>query len=1312
MKGKRILSAVLSAALLLQLSPLAVFAEDTSLLPVTAQTVQTEPAPEETAVPMAAPTPEPTAEPTAAPAEEETPAPEPSAEPTAAPDPAAEVQAMIDALPNEVTEDNAEAVEQALTDIDDAKESLTDDELAGLDFARYDAAANALLALLGEAATDEVETLDAYQEPTKDGKGYYQIYDESNLRWFAQAVNGGKKSINARLMNDITVDKNTQWTPIGTNDNRFKGTFDGHGHTISGMTCTDTSKNYVGLVGYADDATIQDVTVKDSAFNGNDYIGTVCGFIVWGNITGCTNSGSTVSGSWKIGGIAGKAKYTNVQRCVNTGKVSGKNDLGGIVGCTEDARVQDCGNTGNVKPTGIGRFCGGIAGSVLGSSHIHNCYNVDSSTADKFYDGSCYHSNCYYLANGSDSTDKEIIAKTQAQFASGEVAFLLQGNRTEPVWGQEIGTNDYPKLGGDKVYQSAPCPAGYSNTQGEVRQHNYVDGVCSLCGEHEPPKEVNGYYQITNQWQLYWFAKCVNGVSPVTTEPHPGANAILVYDITLNSNVLNENGELNTGASANFTPWTLIGTNTNPFTGTFDGNNKTISGLYINVTADYVGLFGCVGNGGTVKNVTLADSYVSGNRYVGGICGQNKCGTLQNCHNNGKVSGAWYVGGVCGSNTRPLSSDPPSTIQECYNTGKVSGKDYVGGVCGQNNRATVEKSYNTNTVSGGGRVGGVCGENNYSGTVNGCYNTGDVSGTGFNVGGVCGYNYDNGTVKGTVENCYYLAGTSANAVGNGTDGVNCASKTKLQFQNGEVAFLLQEAIGTEPVWGQTIGKNASPVLVWQDDYQPVYKTAEDSPCKALPYCNTSSGILYHDYTTDGVCIRCGAWQAADEVNGYYQITNQGKLRWFADQVNNKGRADINALLMNDITMDDTEWTPIGTSNEHPFTGDFDGNGKTITGLKCTKPNVYDVDLVGYASKATIQNVTVKDSSFIGNERIGAVCGSIIDGKIIGCTNSDSAVSGGFYNLGGIAGWAKNTKVQRCFNSGAVTGKYSAIGGIVGYADYVTVQDCGNTGTVTMTDSAGAYYGGIIGVVFGYSTIENCYNTDSNTTAGIYAGMSRCDLSNCYYLPGDTGSSGSTVTGITAKTQAQFASGEVAYLLQNGHGDTAVWGQTIGKDKYPKLGGDKVYQSAPCTADYSNTEIPPKQHVIGNDGKCTNCGAQCIAYTVTIPATVELGNKATIKAKDVILPNGKTLNVKVAEGSEFKVAQVDDNDAVVDKCAYTVTKGETKTPVNPSDTVLTAVNGESEKTVELQFNKPETTTYSGEYKGTVKFTVSVDDKPAS
>ena len=816
-----------------------------------------------------------------------------------------------------------------------------------------------------------------------------------------------------------------------------------------------------------------------------------------------------------------------------------------------------------------------------------------------------------------------------------------------------------------------------------------------------------------------------------------------MYDITLNSNVLNENGELNTGASVNFTPWTLIGTNTNPFTGTFNGNNKTISGLYFNDSGkDDVGLFGCVGTNGTVKDVTLADSYVSGKSYVGGICGANMGGTLQGCHNTGTVSGNSWVGGVCGSNS--------GTLQESYNTGEVSGTTQnVGGVCGYNFESGIlQGCYNNGNVTGTGNcVGGVCGQNNSSSTVKRCYNTGEVIGNN-PVGSVCGWNGG-----ATVEKCYYLAGTSAKAVGDGSGNRNetCESKTELQFQNGDVAFCLQNDLGgagVTQVWGQRIDTDKTPVLSNNPDYA-VHPAAEGSICKR--YSNKpNQKFTEHEYDEETrVCSRCGESKPLEAVNGYYEIFNQDQLREFANQVKTTSDSGtkLNARLMNDITMDGTEWTPIGT-DEHPFTGTFDGNSKTITGLKCTDTSAYYVGLVGYASGATIQNVTVQESSLSGKEDIGGVCGYIKDGTITNChavktaigdsrgfaefkdyggivghitgettnvtdcTNSDGTVNGG-YDLGGIVGFAGSyTTVQRCFNSGAVTGQYGKFGGIVGQAKYVTVQDCGNTGAVRPADGYDpVYYGGIIGENLDGSTIENCYNTDSNTADKIY-GSYFCDYRNCYYLTNNPGSSGSTDPNITAKTAEQFASGEVAYLLQNGHGDTAVWGQTIGKDKYPKLGGDKVYQSAPCTADYSNTEIPPKQHVIGNDGKCTNCGAQCIAYTVTIPATVELGTTATIKAKDVILPNGKTLNVKVAEGSEFEVAQADDNDAVVDKCAYTVTKGETKTPVNPSDTVLTVVNGVAESSVKLQFNKPETTTYSGEYKGKVTFTVSVDDKPAS
>lgn len=1196
MKAKRILASVLSVALLLQLSPLGVLALDESL-PQTPQvsTVQenldpapteepalvadpvptAEPIPEETAVPMAAPTPEPTAAPAEEPAPdaEETPAPEPSAEPTAAPDPAAAVQTMIDALPDEVTDDNAEAVGQALTDIDDAKQSLTDDELAGLDFARYDAAANALLALWGEAPADAVETLDNYAQPGIDATdGYYQITTEGELSWFAEAVNNGDTSSNARLMNDITINRKVlsddgslisdpsslkSWTPIGTDADgmRFTGTFDGQNHTITGLYIDGTA-DYVGLFGCIGKnsiatGTVKDVTLADSYVSGKDYVGGICGYNNGGTLQGCRNTGK-VSGNIEVGGVCGWNYIGIVQESYNIGEVSSKNYVGGVCG--------------------------------LGNGTVKGCYNIGKVTGESKVGGVCGGGNsstdCCYL-DTSAKTSEDGTAKTAAAFESGEVAYLLQkalddaaaANTTAPqVWGQTLtgaSPETYPVLGGAKVYQTSPC-TGYSNTQDNNRQHNYVDGVCSNCGEWQEAKQAaDGYYEINNQWQLRWFADQVNNKGQTTI------NARLTADIKLNgnNNVLAENDDLISDPSS-LKPWTPIGTIGDPFTGTFDGNNKTIHGLYINGTTGCVGLFGCVGVNGKVINVTVADSYVSGNSDVGGIYGLNTGGTLQGCHNIGTVSGASHVGGVCGINKNS------GTIQKCDNAGTVSGTEFfVGGVCGTNDdSATLEKSYNTGDVSGNSYVGGVCGLNGGNGTVNGCYNTGTVRGS--YSGSVCGANYS------TVQNCYYLGGTNSKAFGSGT-GANCKSKNNLQFPNGDVAFCLQNDLGqnAEPVWGQRIGTDKTPVLSSETDYKVYHPTSGTSPCTG-GYNNTGDGTLAHKYE-NSACIYCGEPEPPKDVEGYYQIINQWQLRWFAKEVNN-GRTDINARLMNDITMDDTKWTPIGTSDEHPFKGTFDGNGHTISKLTCTDAGAEYVGLVGYASGTIIQNVTVKDSSFVGERYIGAVCGSIKDGTITGCTNSGSTVSGNYY-LGGIAGYAEYTPVKRCVNTGNVTGKHSAIGGIVGQAYGAAVWDCGNTGAVTKTDPSSGYYGGIIGEVLSQSNIQNCYNADKETAAKIYDGDGRCRLYNCYYLPDDTNSSGSTGRGITAKTQAQFNSGEVAYLLQNEHGDTAVWGQTIGKDKYPKLGGDKVYQSAPCPANYTNTAQQTLDHSYTEDGVCSRCG---------------------------------------------------------------------------------------------------------------------------
>ena len=279
-------------------------------------------------------------------------------------------------------------------------------------------------------------------------------------------------------------------------------------------------------------------------------------------------------------------------------------------------------------------------------------------------------------------------------------------------------------------------------------------------------------YQITNAAELYWFAGLVNGDESIignSIKQNTGACAVLTENITINENVLDENGSLN-GDGSGLEQWTPIGSEvSNKYTGTFDGDGHTISGLYVNIIDSddpreeaYAGLFGCVGSGGNIQNVGVEDSYIrvfpqnTAYDYAGGVCGSNE-GTITKCYNTGTVSSSDSVGGVCGGNA--------GTITNCYNTGTVSGGT-VGGVSGQN-YGTIENSYNTGTVSDGS-AGGVCGQN-YNGTITNCYNTGEVSGT--YAGGVCGWNKLNSTTENTIINCYNIGKVSGDYVG-GVCGLN------------------------------------------------------------------------------------------------------------------------------------------------------------------------------------------------------------------------------------------------------------------------------------------------------------------------------------------------------------------------------------------------------------------------------------------------------------------------------------------------------------------------------------------------------------
>lgn len=437
------------------------------------------------------------------------------------------------------------------------------------------------------------------------------------------------------------------------------------------------------------------------------------------------------------------------------------------------------------------------------------------------------------------------------------------------------------------------CPIGYVTEETETHSIS-ENGFCACNQVYQPANlttdkydidgddSVDEVYEISNAGQLYWFAGLVNGTLS-GVEKNISANAVLTADIVVNENILKSDGTLNEG---NFKEWTPIGTDgisSNVYTGTFDGRKYTISGLYFNQEAHYIGLFGA--NSGKIANVGILDSYFYGQPYrgnwVGGVCGYNtNQGAITNCYNTGIVRGSEAVGGVCGSNS--------GIITNCSNTGNVGeNDDSVGGVSG-NNYGTIANCNNAGIVSGKSYVGGVCGKNYNGGTVTNCNNTGEVEGTSYYIGGLSGDNYESviincnntGEVRATgnsvgglsggnsngatITNCYYDSTIyTGNAIG-ANDGTTekVEGKTTEQYKTGEVAYLLQ-LDQTEEVWGQTIGTDTYPTL----GGAKVYKNATYNGCEGKPgdavsyeYSNTEKNTYgeHIDADNDGKCDDCDA----------------------------------------------------------------------------------------------------------------------------------------------------------------------------------------------------------------------------------------------------------------------------------------------------------------------------------------------------------------------------------------------------------------------------------------------------------------------
>ena len=418
------------------------------------------------------------------------------------------VQALIDALPDaeDITDTNADEVSGQLDAIDEAKLALTEEQAAQLDFAKYDAAAAAVLALAGEPDANEPAVLadTTGTQPSGSGKedDPYQITSAAELIWLRDAVNAGETNTCAKLQQDVTHVDET-WTSIGTSEHPYTGTFNGNGHTIR-VWLHGRGQALFGYVGA--DAKLTDLAV-----------------------TKRQSENYSISASAPLA----RSNAGTITRCRYSGGMTAKGSLGGLV-YTNSGTIEACYvyagqlNGGSRIEMYNGGWAGGIAyentGTIVNSYFYGDIVQAQSNGTVRdiigwgaiAYNNSGTVSNCYYGADRDDGYG----GKTEDQFRGGEVTYLLNGGTARDDWRQNrYAGDDTPVLdrshaqvrkSGDyyvSLYPHVHCICGGGTMSGGHPQHNDVTytawtddeaasqyGASSYTAANSLPKKTGNYY--------------------------------------------------------------------------------------------------------------------------------------------------------------------------------------------------------------------------------------------------------------------------------------------------------------------------------------------------------------------------------------------------------------------------------------------------------------------------------------------------------------------------------------------------------------------------------------------------------------------------------------------------------------------------------------------------------------------------------------------------------------------------------------------------------------------------------------------------
>ncbi len=984
------------------------------------------------------------------------------------------------------------------------------------------------------------------QSLTINGTPYKLLYSMSDV----QNINASNTTLAGKyaLANSLDASAVSGWVPIGTDGagnilnsgNGFAGIFDGLGKTVSNLTISLPSANYVGLFGYVGTGgTIRNVGLLDASVTGNSSVGGLVGWNDGGTISNAHATGLISGSGYWVGGLVGQNDGAITQSYA-TGAVNGTgNGVGGLAGYN-GGTITDSYATGVVSG---GNWVGGLVG-----------WNDSGTITQSYATGAV--SGSYDVGGlvGENNWGGTITASyaTGAVTGSGSVGGLVGwsgGTITQSyATGAVSGTNE---VGGLVGQSSGTITQSYAT--GAVSGSYDVGG---LVGENNWGGTITQSYATGAVSGGYYVGGLVGRNGGTITQSYAtgavsGTNEVGgLVGVSYNGTVTQSYA---TGAvSGTNEVGGLVGEN---YGGTITQSYATSTVSGTNEVGGLVGFnFGSgLPNGSSRSSIRLsyATGTVSGTNYVGGLAGTNTNSTITQSYATGAVSGGNYVGGLAGTNTG-------GSITQSYATGAVSGGNYVGGLVGTNTNSefsvgwingfgTITQSYATGAVNGFYAVGGLVGYN--FGAITQSYAAGAVNGTSAHVGGLVGYNF------GTITRSYATGAVGGgilpwgdSAVG-GLVGANDGGTITRSYATGAVSAPGHEvgglvganygsieqsyetgAVNGSDELGGLVGRNAGPItqsyatgavngngssvgglvgFAGAGSAHPSYQSTIAQSYWDTQSTGQSNGVGTGDASgTTGLTSAEARTQSSyvgwDFAGTWFMIDGETRpfLRWeYSTTITNAHQLQLMAMdltasytLANDIDLGpalaadahgnypgmwgSSGFVPIG-NNPSLFAGTLDGEGHTISNLKINRPSDWDVGLFGVVGTGgTVRNVGLLDESVTGDSEVGGLVG--VNEGTIERSYATGVVSGTGRWVGGLVG-VNNGTITQSYTTGAVSGGYY-VGGLVGRNGGTITQ---SYATRTVGGRGNGEYGGLVG--YNSGTITQSYATGAVSAPGNEVG---------------------------------------------------------------------------------------------------------------------------------------------------------------------------------------------------------------------------------